>query len=279
MILNNYNTIKAIEDDYKEEELTKELLFEFHSMITKDTMEDPNESGRFRREDEDIKVWDHNTILHVPPNVDFMNSEMDRLIKFANDGLSEQTFLHPVAKAIMLHFWIGYLHPFVDGNGRLARLLFYWYLLKKDYWAFSFLPISAVIKNSSEQYKMAYLYSEGDDNDLTYFIDYNVRKIEQAIDEFDAYIKEKYQENARMNKDAVDKYELNERQISLLQYLSSNPTQKNTNTRLHKDINQISRQTAAKDLKELVSLGFMREKKKGRRIIYYGTDKVNKLFR
>jgi len=58
---------------------------------------------------------------------------MIKLIEFANDENITTGFIHPVIKAILLHFWIGYLHPFCDGNGRTARALFYWYLLKNDY--------------------------------------------------------------------------------------------------------------------------------------------------
>ncbi|WP_366511954.1 Fic family protein [Maribacter sp.] len=45
----------------------------------------------------------------------------------------KKNFIHPIVKASILHFLIGYIHPFVDGNGRTARAIFYWYLLKNGY--------------------------------------------------------------------------------------------------------------------------------------------------
>lgn len=49
---------------------------------------------------------------------------------------------------------IAYMHPFVDGNGRTARALFYWYMLKSGYWLTEYLSISRVIAKSKSPMKM-----------------------------------------------------------------------------------------------------------------------------
>lgn len=276
MILNNYFTMQAIENNYKNSKIDKNLLFELHAMITKNTLPE-NEIGRFRKDKEDIIVGNQeNVIYHIPPKMNFVEKEIDRFIEFANDELGE-AFIHPIVKAIMIHFWIGYLHPFTDGNGRLARLLFYWYLLKNNYWAFAYLPISLMIKKSPIQYTMAYVYSEQDDLDLSYFISYNIEKIEQAIKNFKEYVKEKVRENKSTNVLIKAKYNLNDRQTELLLYFHEN---KNTSTILktYKNINKISKMTAIKDLKQLVEFGFLTHKKQGRNVFYYATDKIGELF-
>jgi Fic family protein len=276
MILNSYKTMQAIETTYKEKNLSLEAIFEMHGMITDQTV-DSEQQGRFRKDDENIVVSDsQGTIFHVPPKSDFVKSEMGKLIKFANDELNE-SFLHPVIKAIMIHFWIGYLHPFTDGNGRLARVLFYWYLLKKNYWAFAYLPISKIIKKSPVQYGMSYVYAEQDDLDLTYFIDYNLHKIELAVKEFEDYLKVKSQENALMNKLSKSKHKLNDRQIQLLQYYYKNKDERTT-INIHQNINQISRITAYTDLKKLIKIGFIKAKKIGKTVYYYPTDKISQLY-
>ena len=112
-----------------------------------------------------------------------------------NDNLEDPYFVHPLIKAILLHFWLGYLHPFTDGNGRFARTIFYWYLLRHKYWAVSYLPVSRVIRNAPAQYRDAYVYSEQDDRDATYFVDYNLHKIMQAKREFEDYALRKQAEN------------------------------------------------------------------------------------
>ncbi|MFH1441588.1 MAG: Fic family protein [Candidatus Omnitrophota bacterium] len=277
MILNNYNAMAAIEQEYKKRELDLNMLFELHSMIVKNTVPQ-EEQGQFRTDKDGIVVADEKFIYHMPPKIAFVETEINRLIEFANDKMKTVDFIHPVLKAIKIHFWIGYLHPFTNGNGRLARVLFYWYLLKKGYWAFAYLPISTIIKRSPIQYRKAYVYSEQDDLDLTYFIDYHIRKIKLAVKDFQMYLKRKAIENKQMNSMAKKTYHLKDRQIQLLQYYYENK-ESYTNPKMHMRIYQISKKTAINDLKELERLGFVISQKVRRNTQYYVTEKIQELFR
>lgn len=277
MILNNYNAMAAIEQEYKKRELDLNMLFELHSTIVKNTVL-KEEQGRFRTDEDRIVVSDEKFIYHIPPKMAFVETEINRLIEFANDKMVTLDFIHPVLKAIKIHFWIGYLHPFTNGNGRLARLLFYWYLLRKGYWAFAYLPISTIIKRSPVQYRKAYIYSEQDELDLTYFIDYHIRKIKLAVKDFQGYLERKSLENKRMNSLAKKTYHLNDRQIQLLQYYYKNK-EEYTNPKTHMKIYQISKKTAINDLKELKRLGFVVSQKVRRNTYYYATEKIQELFR
>ncbi|MFH1657244.1 MAG: Fic family protein [bacterium] len=279
MIINNYNSLKAIEEKYKNQKMSLDLLLELHGLITKDTLDSQEEKPRLRIKDESICVSDKLTgdIYHEAPAMDFVKNELKKLVDFANDDLDTDIFIHPVVKAIMLHFWLGYLHPFTDGNGRLARLLFYWYLLKENYWAFAYLPISKVIKKSPIQYMMAYVYSEQDDNDLTYFIDYNFNKIKLALKDFVDYLEEQAKNNSQMKKKSEAEHSLNMRQVQLLQYFHGDVDARTTMI-AHMNINQVSKMTASKDLKNLVKKGFLTSKKQGKYVYYYATDKIKELF-
>jgi Fic family protein len=279
MIVNSYLSMRAIEEKYKKQKMSLPLLIELHKMITDGTKDGDGELPKLRTGKEDVFVVDRASgeIYHKAPDADFVKKELESLIKFANDELAVDYFVHPVIKAIMIHFWIGYLHPFTDGNGRLARLLFFWYLLKNGYWAFAYLPISKMIKKSPNQYKMAYVYSEQDDNDLTYFIDYIIRKIELAIRDFHEYLEKESLGNVKMKKAAELKYALNERQIYLLIYLSADQDERTTQ-KMHMNIYQVAKMTAAKDLKGLAKKGFLKPVKQGRNVFYYGTDKIKELF-
>jgi len=279
MIVNNYNSMKAIEEDYKDREMDMDLILELHSLITKNTLDSDGKPPRFRKKGDPVYVSDKLTgvVYHEGPSVKFVKEELKKFIKFANNELGHETFTHPVIKAIMLHFWIGYLHPFTDGNGRLARLIFYWYLIKEGYWAFVYLPISKAIKKLPKQYAMAYVYSEQDENDMTYFIDYNIKKIKLAIKEFKGYLTAQAQENKKMKKKSETRHGLNTRQMQLLQFLHGD-SDKKTSLAIHTNINQIAKMTASKDLKDLVQKGFLTREKQGRSVSYYATKKIEHLF-
>jgi Fic family protein len=279
MIMNNYQTMLALEENYKHKEMDTGLLLELHGMITKNTKDGDGQSPRLRKEKDVIYVVDRSSgeIYHTAPDIHFVQKELNNFIKFANDEIGNEHFVHPVIRAIMLHFWLGFLHPFTDGNGRLARLLFYWYLLKHDYWAFAYLPISAIIKKSPAQYKMAYVYSEQDENDLTYFIDYNIKKIKQAMEDFQSYVEIQSKNNQKINKEVKVKYKFNERQVQVLQYLCGDQDER-TNMKTHMNIFQVAKMTAIKDLKDLEDKGFLNGQKEGRNFFYYPTEKIRELF-
>ena len=279
MIRNNYDAMLAVEQSLRKEKLTHEKILHLHRTVTKGTTKDPDEVGRFRTDSDKIVVehWSTGVIFHIPPSEKFMKAEMKRFLEYANEEQSPSGFVHPVIKAIILHFWIGYLHPFTDGNGRFARLMFYWYLQKQKYWGITYLPISRVIKGAPKKYGMAYVYSEQDDNDLTYFIDYNIRKLSQAKDEFDDYLKRKAVEHRTLWDSVRSRFGLNYRQLRLLRFLHKNPTE-TTSIRTHSNVYEVSRPTARKDLEEMEQLGLLSSQKIGRERPFRATKKVAEIF-
>lgn len=277
MIVNNYSAMQLIESDLKNKPIDEEMLFLLHRTLTANTLDDERDVGRYRVDKDNIVVSNSSgEIYHIPPKATFVKKQIRRLIAYANNELLDQHFCHPVIKAIILHFWVGYLHPFVDGNGRFARALFYWYLLKEGYWAIGYLPLSTTIKKSPAQYRDAYIYTEQDDNDLTYFIAYNVSKISQAMQEVEAYVQKKSKENATTFKTARSKYRLNERQIQLLRYYGKN-SDATTSATTYAKVYAVTRLTAMKDLKSLAKLKFVVARKNGKSVCYYATKKVLEL--
>lgn len=251
MILNNYNTIRYL-SEHKNEELTPELLLEIHRQITEKTLDNSNDEGRFRT-DNNIFVVNGITgeIAHEPPPCSVITKTIKQLCKFANE---DSTFIHPIIKAIIIHFTISYLHPFVDGNGRTARSLFYWYMLKKGYWLTEYLSISRIIYKSKVQYEKAFLYTEHDDFDLGYFVQYNLKVLTQAFKELQIYLERKTQEN-----NALIEYRtpgLNERQIQIIKICQEKPSSMFTSKDLETRFN-VSVKTLRSDLDGLVKAGLM----------------------
>jgi len=276
MILNNYRAMIALEEDYKDKKMSLELLFALHRIIVdQDSTMKNSEQGRLRSDTDNIVVFKKmsNEVVHIPPKETFLLQEMERLIQYANDELDSK-FTHPIVKAVILHFWIGYLHPFTDGNGRIARAVFYWYLLRKNYWTMMYLPISTIIKKSPAQYGRAYIYSEQDDYDLTYFLSYHLKKIIQSIDDFHEYIERKLRESRQVeSKIQLNGLTLNDRQKQVVAYLMQDDGQHYTNAELFKSIYGVSRLTAYKDLKKLEQCGILESKKIGLERRYFLMEK------
>jgi len=284
MIVNNHNAMLKIEQEYFKEKLSWELICELHRIITQKTIPEEKQ-GKLRDTFDEkgnrlsIKPWDDRVITYITPDREFVEEELPKLIDFANDKKTEAgSFIHPLIKAIMIHFWIGLLHPFEDGNGRLARVLFYWYMLKKEYWAFSYFSLSEKIKKSPKQYAMAYIYSEQDDCDLTYFIQYNINKLTLARKDFQDYIKKKTNENRLLVTLTQQNNHFNDRQIKLLQYFN-HEMESRTNIEMHQKFYDVTKATAINDLKTLIEKRLLVKKKHGRNVYYYPTENVKKLFK
>lgn len=276
MILNNYKAMNYIKDELSREKLTRENLIYLQSVLTSDTLETPGEVWRLRKDEDEIVVQDRQTgdIYHIPPKEDRLNADMDSFIKYANDEDSSW-FTHPFIKATVLHFWIWFMHPFCDGNGRTARAIFYWYLLKKGYWGFSYIPISQMIKNSKKQYLDAYLYSEQDKSDLTYFLVYIANKTNQAFEEFKRYVNEKKSQQKWLASELAH-LGFNDRQNKLIGYFLGEP-KGYTNNSIHKNYYNVSMNTARTDLNELYSAGFLRRQKQWLYVNYFPVDNLKDL--
>lgn len=268
MIINNFQVMQRLMD-WKGLNLTKEMLLEIQKNITTNTLEDEKDAGRFRQDEDNIQVVDRltDTIAFTPPNEQTFLKELGRLIKFANAEEPEEEFLHPVIKASILHFWLASLHPFVDGNGRTARAIFYWYLLRKNYWLFQYLSVSRAIKMSRTQYDNSFLKTELDENDLTYFIIYKLRAIEKSIKAFISHYRKKIEEFKRNEILSKQLEDLNERQIALL-YSLAEDSGKNIDIKTHKTKNQIAYQTARADLIKLSEKGLLTQLTDNKKYIY-----------
>lgn len=224
MIYNNYHAMTQIEA-WKNRDLDDSLLLDLHRVLSTDTMENSNDEGRFRVDSDDVVISDRLTgdVVHVPPPTRSAKAQLKQLYSFINK--EDESYTHPFIKASVLHFSIGYIHPFVDGNGRVARALFYWFLIKKGYWMFKYIPISLQIKKRewSPGYYRAYEYSETDDLDLTYFLHYKMKLAASAIEAFIKYLEKKQRHANALKQDLVASEEINQRQVEILAYMQNNP--------------------------------------------------------
>jgi len=246
MIVNNYAAMKWIVQN-KKTPITEASILQLHGLITNNTLADKREEGAFRTTD-DVRIVDVQTgeVLHTPPKPEGLSQLMRAFCVFMNDVQKEDFFLHPISKATILHFLIGYIHPFADGNGRTARALFYWYLIRKGYWLIEYMSVSRVILGSKAQYARAYQHTEKDGNDLTYFVLYNLRCIQRSLEELKKYIARKNQEKKSILT-LLRNTDYNERQVVLIEEIVNEKKAVFTVTEVQNKFG-IANQTARTDL-------------------------------
>ncbi|WP_299218823.1 Fic family protein [uncultured Aquimarina sp.] len=255
MILNNYETIQYI-SDHKTDDISVEKLYQIHRLVTKNTLEE-KKVGVFRNNNE-IHVMNEITgeIVHTPPDFKLLTRLMESFCDFFNNN-PKDSFIHPIVKASILHFLIGYIHPFVDGNGRTARAIFYWYLLKEGYWLAEYLSISRVIMKTKVQYEKAYIYTEIDDMDVTYFIHYQLKVLTQAFEDLKKYVSKKKKEEDKLSI-FYRESNINERQAQLLFWIKENEN-RHFSVKEIENIFSVTNQTARTDLESLVEKDILKK--------------------
>ncbi|MEY4905340.1 MAG: hypothetical protein RLZZ292_3155 [Bacteroidota bacterium] len=266
MIRNNYGTMQYLQS-IKKEPMTPALLLEIHRQVTQDTLENKGDEGTLRSRP--VFVMDNITgaIAHTPPDSAVLMPLIQDFCTFINLPFSEEHFIPPILKAITLHFLIGYIHPFIDGNGRTARAMFYWYLLSKGYDWVSYISISKIILKSPMQYAKAYLHTENDENDLTYFFNYQFKVLGEAAKQLDEHL-EIMQKNNENAFELLKKNNINERQAQILAFLQTQPS-KILSVKEIETMFGIAQQTARTDLETLVQKGFLNSKLVGKKILFY----------
>jgi Fic family protein len=266
MILNNFLTMQRIRD-LRKQPLTPQLVLDLHRLVTEGTLDDPADAGRLRPPGKEVVVDDlYGTVFHVPPPAQELPQRLEALCLFAN-GETPQVFIHPVLRAIALHFWLAYDHPFCDGNGRTARALFYWAMLNQGYWLFEFISISSVINQARGQYERSFLLSESDDNDLTYFLLAQVKVIQQAISSLHAYLERKADEVGTLQQRLEGMEGINHRQLALLRHALRHSGFRYS-VLSHQNSHGISHQTARSDLQKLAARELLIPGKDGRREVF-----------
>ena len=278
MILNNFEAMRRV-SELRGEDISPELVLELHRIVSRDTLSSKAAEGRLQTpDDERVSIWTPGVdprILHQPPRAAELPDRLEAMCRFAN-GVDTMGFVHPVVRAVILHFWLAYDHPFEDGNGRTARTLFYWSMLHDNYWLAEYVPISRILRKAPAQYARAFLHTETDENDLTYFLLYNLAVIERAVKELHSYLKAKIAEIREVEQHLKQTAHLNRRQMALLGHAMRHPDHVYT-VESHRRSNEVVYQTARTDLLELVAEGYLRQVRLGRAMGFVATpDLVDK---
>jgi Fic family protein len=266
MILNNYRALQFMRQVGTS--LQPATVLELHRILTEGTLDDPSAAGRLQTpEDERVGVYERggNRLLHKPPPAEQLPARLEALCDFANEPDDAEPFIHPAVRAILLHFWLAYDHPFEDGNGRTARALYYWYMRTRGYWLVDYLTVSQILAKAPTGYARSFLETETDERDTTYFILYQLHVVERAVAELHKYLARKAKEIRDVEQlMRAGSAELNHRQLALLSHAIRNPEQIYT-FQTHAASHTVTHETARTDLLALVDKGLLERHRVGRR--------------
>jgi Fic family protein len=276
MVMNNYHTMRLL-SEWKEQELTPDLILRIHREITAGTLDHEADEGRFRRTEDEVRVVDDESgeTFHTPPPAEQLAQRIEECCRFANER-GMHGFLHPVIRSILLHFWVAYDHPFVDGNGRTARALFYWSMLRHGFWLAEFFSISHEILKAPKKYYRAFLYTETDENDLNYFLLHQLTVIKNSIAALKEYVGRKQRELDDMSRLLGPEAGFNHRQLALLKHAVKHPNASYT-VAGHQTSHGIAYQTAMNDLAALQRQGLFGRVKSGKAFIFTPAQDLTKL--
>lgn len=274
MIVNNYRALGFIRDQIGDS-LTPAHVLELHRLITDGTLDDSRSAGRLQTpSDIRVAVYDRSdgSLVHQPPPADQLPWRLEKLCEFAN-GVDDPdaAFIHPVVRSILVHFWLAYDHPFQDGNGRTARLLFYWSMRRSGYWLTEYLSISKILREAPAKYTRAFLLAETDGGDTTYFLIYQLGVIRRAVDELRKYLERKIRDVRRVEQAIRGARVYNHRQLALLSDAVRNPDRVYT-FQSHARSHNVTVETARTDLQELARAGLLTQSRSGRKYVYFVPD-------
>ena len=164
MILNTYRAVKFLNLTAKRNVDTLVRLWE---IVTDGVCDNPNLSGsKFRTGVVTVGT-------HQAPEVELLDYCMKQFFDFYNGDNIEC----PYIKVAIIHFYFVYMHPFCDGNGRIARLLTSDFLIHSGLNNFSALTLSKTINETAPEYYQALENSENSLHDVTPFIQYMLKTV------------------------------------------------------------------------------------------------------
>lgn len=273
MVIGNYKMMNfAWEQRY--EPLSLELITAMHRVGVEGIDDAQYSPGDFRDNDDVVVQDGEGNTVHAPPPAAGLALRLQMLAKWINQSHNDPDhadYLHPLIKGIALHFALGYEHPFRDGNGRVARALFYWFMFKNDFSAFRYIAISILLRNAPLKYGRSYLNTEADELDLTYFIDFQCSVILRAVSSFtEAYRK------SLAYADTFDRWlmasgffdQLTEKQRTVYQVAKSGMAKEFTAVNVKENLG-CSYNTASATLNGLVALKVFEKRKMGREWVFF----------
>ena len=187
-VLGEQKEIQEVKNAYAVYERLSEIdpynirhLKQFHGIMTKYLVE---ESGEFRSGEEG--VFNGGQCIFMAPPARFVPQLMDELFAWIKEA---QEYVHPLILSSVFHYEFVFIHPFSDGNGRMARL---WHTAFLSKWkpVFEYIPIESQIEKFQDEYYEAISRCHVAGKS-TIFIEFMLSQIDKILDDISTQISEK----------------------------------------------------------------------------------------
>lgn len=249
----------------KDNRITEENIHKLYMMSIGDFLDDENKlkEGSFYRHDSVYVMSDK--IEHSGISPAKLPEYMSDFVLFANsdDKINE------LVKATMLHFYIAYIHPYFDGNGRMARLIHMWYLIQKGYETTLFIPFSNYIEKSRKKYYDAYTLVEENSKlsgvlDITPFLLYFTENV------YDKMVENEVKTNTLEEyNSALTQGKITQKEAQLWQFvLSAYSGEAFTTKQLEKDFGDAAFATVRSFVLKFTDLGLLKATKMKNKVLY-----------
>lgn len=245
--------------------LTEENLYKLYMMTVGDFLcpEDGLKEGNFYRHDTVFIVSDR--LEHSGLDYKKVPEAMRKLIEFSNTNDD----INDLVKASIIHFYVAYVHPYFDGNGRMARLMHLWFLIQRGYQSALFVPFSSYVEKSRKVYYDTYTLIEENRKytnkiDVSPFIVYFSENVYNKINEktLDLDVAGSYEEALKNGK-------VTEKETRLWKFvLSCYGTEEFSTKQLEKDFNDAAYATIRGFVLKFENIGLLEKAKYGTRCKY-----------
>ena len=262
MVLNNYNALIYVLENIGNP-ISEQIILDIYKIITKGTLKEDEIVEKYRTGENEVRSLDE--VVYIPPKAQDVEKMMNSLIQFIRADFDER--IHPILKAIIIHYYFVYVHPFYDGNGRTARALTYMYLLQNGYSFFKYFSISSLIKEARQGYYKTIKNSEDYESDMTYFALFYTEMILKSIVKVRNDFKKEYLKQVIKLDLERRGIELNKRQEKIIEKTITFGKEL-IDIEFYKKINKVTQETARKDLNDLVEMGIYLKEKSGKKYQY-----------
>jgi Fic family protein len=245
--------------------ITEENLYKLYMMSVGDFLSDDNKlaEGSFYRNDTVYVISDH--IEHS--GLDY--KKIPEFIKLLIEFINSEDDINDLIKATIIHFYIAFVHPYFDGNGRMARLVHLWFLVQKGYQSALFIPFSSQIEKSRKAYYDAFTTVEENKKisgkiDVTPFILYFINNVYNKMNDGSVTV-----ETLGVYNDAVKNGKITEKETKLWKFvLSYYGTDEFSTKQLEKDFGDAAYATIRGFVLKFEDLGLLSSVKYGPRVKY-----------